>query len=249
MGQGPELLYFCPMRMNTWNWSFSLPSWLRILWLENPHVSPVCLDKRAQHGPACVSCACMYNSGHRRYGDSHNTKFQWQSPLSNRMSRLQLWWLPTAMKPSMQWRQRTHQDPQGEQAWTLKTRSLFCSLLFWCSRSMLPGGGYLSLSLSRKSWGSATHAHATLSIHAMPARCMDDKRFALVVKMGHWGINRVHLSSWVPAGSEKGTSTVCIHSLLLALHNPISALRNLPSILLLSCLCERLFFSQSIYPH
>lgn len=43
----------------------------------------------------------------------------------------------------------------------------------------------LSLSLSRKSWGSATHAHATLSIHAMPARCMDDKRFALVVKMGH----------------------------------------------------------------
>lgn len=52
---------------------------------------------------------------------------------------------------------------------------------------MLPGGGSLSLSLSlkRQSWGSATHAHATLSIHAMPARYMDDKRSALVVKMGH----------------------------------------------------------------
>lgn len=43
----------------------------------------------------------------------------------------------------------------------------------------------LSFSLKRQSWGSATHAHATLSIHAMPARYMDDKRSALVVKMGH----------------------------------------------------------------
>jgi hypothetical protein len=137
---------------------------------------------------------------------------------------------------------KTH---KGEQAWTLKTRSLFYSLQFiGVQRSMLPGAGGASLLLSIERERERVGVRLrTLTLLCLSMPCPPVTWMINVLPLSSkWGIE-ASIDSVFPLGSPQVQkkaqvrSTVCIHSLLLALHNPISVLRNLPSILLLSCLC------------
>jgi hypothetical protein len=85
---------------------------------------------------------------------------------------------------------KTHKNKH--ERWRLEVCSVLCC--FGIQGQCYLEGLALSLSLSlpvslclwkAKELGFGYARYATLSIHAMSARCMDDKRFALVVKMGH----------------------------------------------------------------
>lgn len=98
----------------------------------------------------------------------------------------------------------------------------------------------LSLSLSKDRVGVRLR---TLTLLCLSMPCPPVTWMINVLPLSSkWGIE-ASIESVFPLGSPQDQkkaqvrSTVCIHSLLLALHNPISVPRNLPSILFLSCLC------------
>lgn len=121
MGQGPQLL---------------LPyedEHMKLVFLSSLLVAyPIIGKSTCKPCLSGVGCACMYKRGHRRCSDKTV-----MIPNSNNKVLSRIGCLGCSLddhqrpgSPRCKRRHWTHQDPQGEQAWTLKTRSLFYSLLF-----------------------------------------------------------------------------------------------------------------------
>jgi hypothetical protein len=144
----------------------------------------------------------------------------------------------------MQCRHQTHQDPQRRTSMDVEDSKfvLFSAVyrgsevnVTWSWRGFSP-----SINRERERVGVRLR---TLTLLCLSMPCPPVTWMINVLPLSSkWGIE-ASIDSVFPLGSPQVQkkaqvrSTVCIHSLLLALHNPISVLRNLPSILLLSCLC------------